>query len=276
MKSKTVTGVLALILGVFGVHRFYLGQKGYGVLYFLGFFFGLMITVASDGDVPFIVAPAILGFIDAILFLVMPQTEFDDKYNSPKSKSKPQRFASEGYRGARKSNVKNQNKPNTVVNDPHKRIGIEKFRSFDYLGAIEAFQKSLQNNYESPSTHFNLACAYSMLELPKDSYFHLEKAVEFGFDAFEKIESHQALAYLRIQPDFNSFIKNNYKVPGALPMSASPMSDEPVEKLELKEMPKEEESLDLLDQLMQLGELMEKGLLSEAEFNKQKEKLLRD
>ena len=60
-------------------------------------------------------------------------------------------------------------------------------------------------------------------------------------------------------------------------MATSPVSEEPVDKLELKEVPKmEEEPLDLLDQLMQLGELMEKGLLSEAEFNKQKEKLLRD
>jgi hypothetical protein len=55
------------------------------------------------------------------------------------------------------------------------------------------------------------------------------------------------------------------------------------EKLVLKEIPvepaksaEEEQPVDLLDQLMQLGELMEKGLLSEEEFIRQKEKLLRD
>ena len=43
-----------------------------------------------------------------------------------------------------------------------------------------------------------------------------------------------------------------------------------------KEKVKLESTSNLLDQLLQLGELKEKGLLSEEEFNKQKQKLLRD
>ena len=182
MKNKNVAGILALLAGMFGVHRFYLGQKGLGVLYFIAFFFGIMITAASDGDAPLLLAPVAIGLMDAVLFFVMPQDDFDEKYNT-KRKRTPQerRFQREGYA---KKPVRQRPPVKKVIEDPYKRIGIEKFREFDYLGSIEAFQKSLQQNYESPSTHFNLACAYSMLELPKDAFFHLEKAVEFGFDAF--------------------------------------------------------------------------------------------
>jgi tetratricopeptide (TPR) repeat protein len=238
-----------------------------------------LLTAASDGEAPFVLAPFLLGFIDSILFFVMPKEEFDDKYNSRRAAGDGkgrERFASEGYRSSNAA-PKTLPRPQKVVADPYKRLGIEKFRSFDYLGAIEAFQKSLQQNYESPSTHFNLACSYSMLELPQDAFFHLEKSVEFGFDAFEKIDSHQALAYLRLQPEFEGFVRNNYRVPTEGGLEDSP------ERLELKELRpeparpvEEEQPSDLLDQLMQLGELMEKGLLSEEEFIRQKQKLLRD
>ena len=211
MKNKNVAGILALLGGMFGVHRFYLGQKGLGVLYFLSFSAGIMITAASDGEVPLLLAPVAIGLMDAVLFFVMPQDDFEEKYNRKRKKGRRQRFQQEGNIPQRSTLPAPQKVVKKTNNDPHKRIGIERFREFDYLGAIEAFQKSLQQNYESPSTHFNLACAYSMLELPKDAFFHLEKAVEFGFDAFEKISTHQALSFLRMHPDMEQFIDNGYR-----------------------------------------------------------------
>ena len=275
MKNKNVAGILALLGGMVGVHRFYVGQKGIGVLYFLAFFIGLIVTSATYGEVPLIMAPLAVGLMDAVLFFVMPQNDFDEKYNS-------KRYQQGSRRQQREEYIKTKDKfgrppVKKVVDDPYKRLGIEKFREFDYLGAIEAFQRSLKQNYESPSTHFNLACSYSMLELPKDAFFHLEKAVEFGFDAYEKIQKHQALSFLRAHPDFELFVKNEYKMITALPL---PQKEEEI--LELKQTEKipvvsdKEKTNNLLDQLMQLGELREKGLLSDEEFNAQKQKLLRD
>ena len=67
MKSKTTAAILAFFLGGIGVHRFYLGQTGLGLLYLL--FFWTFI-------------PAIVAFIDFILFLTMSDEKFNEKYNS--------------------------------------------------------------------------------------------------------------------------------------------------------------------------------------------------
>jgi len=68
MKDKTLAGLLALILGTLGVHRFYLGQPKLGILYLILLFTGIS---------------AILGLIDAVMFLTMNQEDFDEKYNTP-------------------------------------------------------------------------------------------------------------------------------------------------------------------------------------------------
>lgn len=280
MKNKNTAGVLALFTGMLGVHRFYLGQRGLGILYFLATFISIGVTAASDGDIPLVLAPIALAFVDSILFFVMPKEDFDQRYLKAKDQKKfstRQRFSQEGYRANTSKNA--DQKIKQAVKDPHKRMGIEKFRDLDYLGAIESFQKSLNQNYESPSTHFNLACSYSMLELPKDAFFHIEKAVEFGFEDHEKIHNHNALAYLRKHPDFEVFVKNKYKLITRLP---APEDDLLTSKLELENNYRKTEeedpfaANDLLDQIMALGELKEKGLLTEEEFISQKQKLLRD
>lgn len=265
MKNKTVAGTLALMLGVFGVHRFYLGKKAQGVLHLLLFFFTLMITIEEGA--PLIMVPALLGFIDAVLFFVMPQTDFDAKYNRMRS------YAYQEPAAQRRRKVRPRALPpqQSVVQrrDPYRQLGIERFRKNDFLGAVEAFQTSIKEDYENPSTHFNLACSYSMLELPEDAFFHLEKAVSFGFDDYHKIENHYALGYLRIRPEYDAFVANDYQIPAGLPARSEDL---------LAELPHkpQEQSLDVLDQLMQLGDLKEKGLITEDEFTKQKRRLLED
>ena len=69
MKNKNTAGILALIFGWFGAHRFYLGQTGLGVMYILlNFIFFI---------------PFLLGLIDAISFFTMSEEEFDFRYNNP-------------------------------------------------------------------------------------------------------------------------------------------------------------------------------------------------
>ncbi|GAB2798576.1 TM2 domain-containing protein [Rhabdobacter roseus] len=66
MKNKTTAGILALFLGGLGVHRFYLGQTGLGILYLV--FCWTFI-------------PAIVALIDGIIFLTQSEASFNQKYN---------------------------------------------------------------------------------------------------------------------------------------------------------------------------------------------------
>lgn len=66
MKSKTTATVLCLFLGGFGIHRFYLGQTGLGILYLI--FCWTFI-------------PAFIAFIEFIGFLLMSEETFNQKYN---------------------------------------------------------------------------------------------------------------------------------------------------------------------------------------------------
>lgn len=142
--------------------------------------------------------------------------------------------------------------------NPYKKSGMEKYKEYDYNGAIEDFEKSLSINNTDVATHFNIACAYSIMENKDKAFFHLSKAVDLGFKDFEKIKTHDALAYLRIQDEFEGFVQNNYKLnSGGVPQQ---------EKIT--------QNNDLLEQLNKLAELREKGLLTEEEFVLQKRKLL--
>jgi TM2 domain-containing membrane protein YozV len=64
-KNKVVAGVLAILLGSFGIHRFYLGQW-WGLLYIL--FCWTFI-------------PGLIGLIEGIFFLVMSDEDWDARYN---------------------------------------------------------------------------------------------------------------------------------------------------------------------------------------------------
>lgn len=64
-KSKIAAGVLAIFLGGFGIHRFYLGQW-WGIFYLLFFWAGI---------------PGIVSFIEGIVFLFTNDEKWDKKYN---------------------------------------------------------------------------------------------------------------------------------------------------------------------------------------------------
>jgi TM2 domain-containing membrane protein YozV len=66
MRNKTTAAIFALLLGSFGLHKFYLGRAGQGILYL--FFFWTFI-------------PGFIGFIEGIVYLTMGDAEFNAKYN---------------------------------------------------------------------------------------------------------------------------------------------------------------------------------------------------
>lgn len=276
---------MALFLGGFGIHRFYLGQIGLGIFYCIFFWSPI---------------PWILGLIDAIAFFSMDRDRFDIKYNKQyftvekrrrrrrdtdfdRNRQEREREIEKWERRQRqrerywedKEKVReerprprkrerqpevNRPAPRPKTN-PYKLSGIKKYKDYDYDGAIEDFEKALEIDEKDIACHFNLACAYSLNEDITKSLYHLDKAVEYGFDDFKRIKSHDALAYIRIQREFEVFENNGFRLIPQL------------------EAPKEEDllssSVDLLDQLKKLGELRDRGLLTEEEFTTQKKKLLR-
>lgn len=66
-KNKLTAALLAFFLGGLGVHKFYLGQTGRGVLYLL--FVWTFI-------------PAIIAFVEFIVFLTMSDEAFNAKYGN--------------------------------------------------------------------------------------------------------------------------------------------------------------------------------------------------
>lgn len=261
MKNKNVAAILAFFGGFFGLHRFYLGQIGLGVLYALLFVTGISF---------------ILGILDGIIFLTMDQQVFDAKYNRIYGErrrdtdfQRPGRRPTsyERYRNQRvptprrKPNPARQERraPARVRNNPFKQAGIKKFKEFDIEAAIEDFQQALKIDPNDLTIHFNLACAYSQIEQVDKAYEHISRAVEMGFNDFDKIDSHDALAYMRIQPQWEEFKANGYTLRKQLAAPKENLLDNDL----------------LLEQLKKLNELKEKGLITEKEFIEQKSKLTR-
>lgn len=66
MKDKNIAAILALFMGSLGVHKFYLGRIGAGILYLV---------------FSFTFIPAILGLIDFFALALMENEEFNRRYN---------------------------------------------------------------------------------------------------------------------------------------------------------------------------------------------------
>lgn len=264
MKSKVTAGILALILGSLGGHRFYLGQVGKGILYLV--FCWTFI-------------PGFIALIDAIIFFTMSDEAFDAKYNPA--------YAGAHHRNAQQHTVVINNNmgqapaapASSVANEqivpentPHQEPTVKEpkrdpfdlegdvlFENYDFDGAIRKFQQSLRLNSKNPEVHFKLARLYSILEKTEQALFHLNGAVENGFYDFDQIQDHDNLAYLRSQPEFANFKANGYK-----PVKG--ITAPPEDTLELSDS--------VIDQVERLAKLRDSGILSDAEFTQQKHKLL--
>jgi len=258
--------MLAFFGGVFGAHRFYLGETGAGIFYVM-----LMIFF-SMAKFP---VTAILSFVDAIRMLMMSPRDFDRKYNAhlagqanvPGQAPRQQRQQRRGARGrGRQQDIleerRRQSSRSTKARvNPYKATGIKKYKDFEIDEAIEDFNKGLEIEPRDVSLHFNLACAHSMVEDKDKSLFHLSQAIKYGFKDFEKIRTHDDLAFLRIQSEYEQFEENGFKLDAIKINKAQErgLLDDDV----------------LLSQLNKLAELRKKGLLSDEEFAIEKKKLMR-
>ena len=284
-KNKNVAGFLALFLGWMGAHKFYLGQKKQG------WTFAALWGMAAWVKIPvfrFVWMPiaVLVALVEAVMLFAMDDKRFDEKYNGGESRQKGRDRSTDFERRDQSTDFERPRQEQHRPFPPHRRqrqeqrqvrhtkkaaarqngfnkSGKEKFADYDYEGAIVEFKKSVETNPADVVAHFNLACAYSLTEKVDKAFYHLELAVAHGFRNSKKIQEHHALAYLRIQPEFESFVENGYRLP----------------RKRKEEAETQEENLlaskpDLLDQLKKLSDLREQGLLTEKEFETKKEVLL--
>ena len=65
LSRRLAAGILAILLGAFGVHSFYLGKIGSGIIRLLFCWTGI---------------PAVIALIEGIIYLTMDDNEFIEKY----------------------------------------------------------------------------------------------------------------------------------------------------------------------------------------------------
>ncbi len=260
MKSKKLAALMALVMGSFGVHKFYLGEGQAGFFYIvlniIGFnIFGLPIAI-------------MLAVFDAIKLFTMSDSDFDHKYNS-KYLNKNRRQSTSRGTVSNNRNTRdrdhNRNRYNTPTNknikNPFKTSAKKKYEDYDLEAAIEEYNKAIGISPNDPQLHFEVASVYSLLENKSKSLFHLDQAFGLGYDKVETLQTTDDLAFLRIQHEYEAFVENGYRLDKvSLPNNPN------------KEIDKEDK---LLAQLNKLQELRTKGLLSDNEYIYEKEKLMR-
>ena len=254
MKNKTTAGILAIILGWLGVHRFYLGQKGLGILYLVLSFTGISL---------------LLGLIDGIVLLTMDEDRYHRKYNTEYWAAR--RYGQQPYAHAGppppappRREYAPPPPPPRPRKDPYRLQADQHYANYDFEGAIRDYRRSLNVDPRQSEVHFKLACLYSIQEATENSLYHLSQALEHGYYDFDEIDKHDHLAFLRGTDDFQAFKANGYRIPAARP---APGPGAPAETLELSD--------DLITQIERLARLKEDGILSDSAFQREKAKLLR-
>lgn len=271
MRNRKIAIALAFFLGTFGVHRFYLGQVTRGVFYAI--FFSTFI-------------PTALGIIDALVFMGMSDEDFDRKYNRDKEPKTGEHYQKKyekksytgenpGDRTHRKTTIIPGRSHSTIQKDRGKldalkKEGMQLYRDFNYIQAIEKFEQALAIRDNDVSTHFNLGCAYSLTENAQKSFEHIHAAVKYGFRDLDKIATHEALSYIRVHPLFDAFRQSNYEL---LPAFPNTEEDPETPTTVSAELPPPDENPDILEELRQLERLKLLGVLTDEEYEEQKKTL---
>ncbi len=251
MKNRIFAAVLAFFGGIFGLHKFYLRDSGAGVFY-------IFLTIMTVDLFP---VAMILGFIDGLRYLMMPPAEFDRKFNRKnRRKATKRKTSSPRDRRNPNSNTRSTRTTSRIRSNPFKKSGLKKYKDYDIEEAIEDFHKALKIDPKDMSLYFNLACAYSLMEDKEKVFQYLELAVANGLSDEERIKQHDDLAFIRIQPEFDAFKSNGYR----LKQSAQ-------EQKERQAKPMDDI---LLAQLNRLMELRKRGVLTEQEFLRERKKVM--
>ncbi|MBX2815729.1 MAG: NINE protein [Saprospiraceae bacterium] len=269
-RNKHVAWILALVLGVFGVHRLYLGKRLQGIMHFAGAIIAILITIESRGQMPLIAFFGVLAFIEAVLLFVMPKAEFDHRYNmgiTRMSRKERRRMKKTQKREAKqlkaeKSRARKKQKVQEESSFKKLKEALRHYDRGDYQNAIRSLDKLLEANRDDLVVHYYLACCFSITRDREDAYYHLSEAVQCGFDDFDRIDTDPALAFLRSQPDYVSYKDNNFVRVNELP----PAQPDLLETDTLTLTPYE--------QIERLGDRMERGEITRVQFEEEKKRIL--
>lgn len=261
-KSKLTAAMLALFGGAFGLHKFYLNDPGSGIFY-------VILTMMTSKLFPI---AAMLGVIDAIRLFSMSTQKFEAKYNkNSRNRNRGVRNTKVRGRSPRTNRdmemERSKYKYDRVTqkkqrNNPFRKSADEKFKEYDLEGALADYEKAVEITPADKEMHFNIACIYSLLEKKELSLENLELAIKKGYKNLEHLKVVDELAYLRIQPEWDAFVNNGYKITKTNKAIEPPKGDLLQDDV-------------LLAQLNKLKELRSRGMLSEKEFSYEKEKLMR-
>ena len=246
-RKKGIAFTLALLLGIFGVHRLYLRQRGIGIAMFV---LGIVSIIATvDEGFPFVAIMALIGVVDAVLLLSMSHAEFDQKYNGVSKSSK----------AIRKKSPKAANK---IF-----KMGIREYKRQRYEIALDLFDRSLDLDMENARAHFLTACAYSQLKQTENSISHLEAAVNLDKRYFEIARQEPDLHYVRAQKSYQYFVQR-----------MGPARKEVVEPPKIEGPLQESTPTDTLDlkplkEIERLQKRLQDGELTKTEFDILREKI---
>lgn len=129
----------------------------------------------------------------------------------------------------------------------------KEYSNNNYGRATDFLHLAQKTKPNSPLILINLAICYAGLKNKEKGFFYLDKAVANGYTNFKHIQEQNLLKFLREQPEFKEFAENGYRLP---------------------EKPNVELKIDSVTQLEKLAQLKEKGILTEEEFQKEKQKIL--
>ena len=87
-KNKIAAGLMGILCGEFGIHRFYLGHTKAGLIYLGwtlcsgGLIIGLSAVTFGVGAIlfPLVYASGVVGIVDGIFYLISEDAEFESKY----------------------------------------------------------------------------------------------------------------------------------------------------------------------------------------------------
>ena len=79
-KNKVVAGVLAILFGALGAHKFYLGYSGQGALMLVLFILGIALIFVFGIGLIVLLVIGIISLVEGIIYLTKPDAEFEATY----------------------------------------------------------------------------------------------------------------------------------------------------------------------------------------------------
>lgn len=79
-KNKVVAGILAILFGALGAHKFYLGYSGQGALLLVLFILGIALLFVFGIGLFVLLVIGIISLVEGIIYLTKPDAEFEATY----------------------------------------------------------------------------------------------------------------------------------------------------------------------------------------------------